>query len=159
MAKSAQRSSILSTIIVILVLLSTIQQSVVNCYNYGPTDRLLSTDPTSPLNYYESKAYPNVTVTQKWEAIAKFYNDYAWPHRTKIISFIKRAIKEPSITFSPTCVRALKLFGKGLKNEIQWSYESEYKINIFSNFDLSKYLKALKCYKYHAHISILSLPY
>lgn len=100
--------------------------SSVNSFDYGPTDRLLSTDPLSPYNYAESKAYPNVTVSEKWMAIAKFYNDYAWPHRTKIIHFIKKAIKEPSLKFSPECVRGLKLFGKGLRNEVQWAYEGKY---------------------------------
>lgn len=69
---------------------------------------------------------PSLSVAEKWLLIGKFYNDFAWPHRRKIVHYLKRALNETQLDFSPKCRKSLKLLRKGLQDSTQWAFESEF---------------------------------
>lgn len=67
-----------------------------------------------------------LTESQKWELIADFYNEYAWPYRHHLINYTRSALKESKLSFSSGCRKALKLYAQGLEDEASWAYESEF---------------------------------
>lgn len=80
---------------------------------------------TPPQEIVDLYSDPSLTVGEKWALIGQFYNDFAWPHRRKIIHYLGLALEEKQLKFSPKCAQSLSMLREGLEDGTLWAFESK----------------------------------
>lgn len=96
------------------------QQKLPNLPDRPPKDE--SEIPEEIVDLYSD---PSMSVAEKWALIGQFYNDFAWPHRRKIIEYLEQALSEPKLSFGKKCKQSLALLKTGLNESTLWAFESE----------------------------------
>lgn len=68
-------------------------------------------------------------VGQDWADVGKFYAEFAWPHRSRLLDYIDLTTgghNDDGGQLSTACNKSLQLLAAGLRRQVDWAIESTF---------------------------------